>query len=314
MRIAIVGVGGVGGYFGARLAHAGEDVTFLARGEHLRAIRASGLRLESADGDVTIHPAQATDDPATVGPVDVALVAVKGWQVPEVIATLRPLLSAKTFVVPLLNGVEAPDQLAAALGREHVAGGLCGLVGFVVAPGSVRQLLPQPYVTIGELDDARTARIERLRQVLASTGARASIAPNLRAALWEKLLMVEPLGAVGAVTRAPAGVTRALPETSTLLDATMSEVFAVARGLGIAVADDAIDRARAIVDGLPPESTASLQRDIMAGRPSELETQVGVVVRSARQGGVAAPLHDFCYAALLPQERAARGERGAMPA
>src|SRR5690242_7404394 len=155
MRIAIVGVGGVGGYFGVRLAQAGEDVVFLARGEHLRAIRASGLRLESADGAVTIHPAQATDDPATVGAVDVALVAVKGWQVPDAIATLRPLVGAETLVVPLLNGVEAPDQLAAALGREHVAGGLCGLVGFVAGPGHIRQLLPQPYVTIGELDDAR---------------------------------------------------------------------------------------------------------------------------------------------------------------
>ncbi len=307
MRIAIVGAGGVGGYFGARLARAGEEVVFIARGEHLRAIQETGLRLESADGDVTVHPARATDDPATVGPVDVALVAVKGWQVPEAITTLRPLVGAGTLVVPLLNGVEAPDQLAAALGREHVAGGLCGLFGSVVAPGHIRQVFPQPYVTVGELDDARTERIERLRQALANAGMRASIAPNLRAALWEKLLMVGPLGAVGAVTRAPAGVTRTLPETSALLDATMREVFTVARALGVAVAEEAITRARAVVDGTPPGATASLQRDIMAGRPSELETQIGVVVRSARQAGVAAPLHDFFYAALLPQEQHARG-------
>jgi 2-dehydropantoate 2-reductase len=217
-------------------------------------------------------------------------------------------VSAGTLVVPLLNGVEAPDQLAAALGPEHVAGGLCGLFGFVVGPGHIRQLHPQPYITVGELDDARTARIERLHQALAGAGVRASIAPNTRAALWEKLMMVEPLGAVGAVTRAPVGVTRALPETSALLDGVMREVFVVARALGVDVAEDAVARARAIVDGSPPEATASLQRDIIGGRPSELEAQVGVVVRSARQAGVAVPLHEFFYAALLPQERRARGE------
>ncbi|HEV2236416.1 MAG TPA: 2-dehydropantoate 2-reductase [Ktedonobacterales bacterium] len=308
MRIAIVGVGGVGGYFGARLAHAGEDVVFMARGEHLRAILATGLRLESADGAVTIHPAQASDDPAAIGPVDVALVAVKGWQVPEAIVTLRPLVGAETLVVPLLNGVEAPDQLAAALGRPHVAAGLCGLFGSIAGPGHIRQILPQPYVTIGELDDSRTPRIERLHAALARTGARAAIAPDIRAALWEKLLMVGPLGAVGAVTRAPAGVLRAQPETRALLDGTMREVLQVARGLGVAVAEEAITRARATVDGLPPQATASMQRDVMAGRPSELETQIGAVVRAARQAGVAAPLHDFFYATLLPQERRARGE------
>jgi 2-dehydropantoate 2-reductase len=307
MRIAIVGVGGVGGYFGAKLAHAGEDVIFMARGEHLRAIRETGLRLESADGDVTVHPARASDDPAAVGSVDVALVAVKGWQVPEAIATLRRLVGAETLVVPLLNGVEAPDQLATALGHEHVAGGLCGLFGSIIGPGHIRQILPRPYITIGELDDARTPRIERLHAALARTGARAAIAPDIRAALWEKLLMVGPLGAVGAVTRAPAGVLRSLPETSALLDGTMREVFQVARGLGVAVAEAAITRARATVDGLPPPATASMQRDLMAGRPSELETQIGAVVRAARQASVAAPLHDFFYAALLPQERHARG-------
>jgi 2-dehydropantoate 2-reductase len=307
MRIAIVGVGGVGGYFGAKLAHVGEEVILLARGEHLRAIRETGLRLESADGDVTVHPAHATDDPEAVGAVDVVLVAVKGWQMPESIATLRPLVGAETLVVPLLNGVEAPDQLAAALGREHVAAGLCGLFGSIAGPGHIRQILPQPYVTIGELDDSRTPRIERLHAALARTGARAAIAPNIRAALWEKLLMVEPLGAVGAVTRAPAGALRALTQTSALLDGTMREVFQVARGLGVAVAEEAIARARATVDSLPPQATASLQRDVIAGRPSELETQIGAVVRGARQANIAAPLHDFFYAVLLPQERRARG-------
>lgn len=308
MRIAIVAAGGVGGYFGAKLAQAGEDVVFLARGAHLRAIRERGLRVESPDGDLLIHPAHATDDAAEVGPVDVVLVAVKGWQLPQAVATLRPLVGTDTLVVPMMNGVEAPDQLAATLGAEHVAGGLCGLLGEVVGPGHIRNQMALPFVTIGELDNARTPRVERLREAFARAGVQADIADDIRAALWEKLLFVGPLGAVGAATRAPAGVVRRLLETRALLEDAMAEVAAVARADGIAVSDSAVAGALDRVDGLPARATASMQRDILAGRPSELDAQVGAVVRAARAVGVAAPIHSYLYASLLPLERAARDE------
>ena len=142
MRIAVVGSGAVGGYFGGRLAQAGEDVVFLARGAHLRAIQEHGLQVESVDGDFVIRPAQATDDPAKPGQVDLVLLAVKGWQVPEAIETMRPLMGRETFVVPLLNGVEAPEQLAAAFGANRVMGGLCKLFGSIVGPGRIRNVLP----------------------------------------------------------------------------------------------------------------------------------------------------------------------------
>src|SRR5262249_6651647 len=152
--------GGVGGYFGARLAQAGEEVTFIARGDTVRALREHGLRVESVDGDMLIQPAQATDDPATVGPVDLALLTVKGWQAPEAIRAMRPLMGPATVALPLLNGVEAPDQLAAVYGQERVAGGLCGLFGWTVEPGYIRNSLPQPFISFGMLDNAPNERLE----------------------------------------------------------------------------------------------------------------------------------------------------------
>jgi 2-dehydropantoate 2-reductase len=308
MRIAVIGVGGVGGYFGGRLAQAGEEVTFVARGETLRALRESGLRVESADGDLLIQPASATDDPATLGPRDLILLAVKGWQAPEAIASMRPLMGPDSVAVPLLNGVEAPDQLAAVYGQERVAGGLCGLFGWIVAPGHMRNGMAQPFITFGMLDNAPNERLERLRDAYERVGVRATITDNIRAALWEKLLFVGPFGGVGAVTRAPAGVFRTLPETRALLEGAMTEIIALARAVGSPVEEEAMTRALAIVAGSPAEATASMQRDILAGRPSELESQIGVVVRKAHASSVAAPIHDMLYASLLPQERRARGE------
>ncbi|HEX8983314.1 MAG TPA: 2-dehydropantoate 2-reductase [Ktedonobacterales bacterium] len=308
MRIAVVGTGAVGGYFGGRLSLAGENVVFLARGEHLRAIRESGLRVDSADGDFVVHPAQATDDAAEVGSVDVVLLAVKGWQVPGAIETMRPLIGEETFIAPLLNGVEAPDQLAAAFGDRRVIGGLCGLFGSLVGPAHIQNTQPRPWITIGELDNKHTERIERLNAVFAAAGLQTKIAPDIRVALWEKLLFVSPVGAVGAVTRAPIGVVRTISESRALLEGVMTEVFHVARAHGVHVADDVVTRTLAFWDAESGEATTSMQRDILDGRPSELETQVGAVVRAAHVIGMRAPHHEFLYASLLPQERHARDE------
>jgi 2-dehydropantoate 2-reductase len=308
MRIAVVGTGGVGGYFGGRLAQAGEDVVFLARGAHLRAIQEHGLQVESVDGDFTVRPAHATNDPAQIGPVDLVLLTVKGWQVPQAIETMGPLVGSETFVVPLLNGVEAPGQLAATFGTRSVLGGLCGLFGSVVGPGHMRNVFPRPFVTIGELDHEPSERCDHLRMAFERAGVQASIAANIHAALWEKLMFVGPFGGVGAVTRAPVGVLRSQVETRSLLEGTMREVFVLARARGVYVADEAVEKALALIDHSPEQATASMQRDIMAGRPSELESQLGVVVRLAHLAGVDVPLHMFLYACLLPQERKARCE------
>ncbi len=308
MRVAVFGAGAVGGYFGGRLAQAGEDVIFIARGEHLRAIQAHGLRVDSVAGDFVIHPAQATDDPTRVGIVDVVLVGVKAWQVEEAARAMRPLVGPETFVVPLENGVEAPTQLAQVLGADHVLGGLCRIISTVVEPGHIRHPGMEPYIAFGELDNRPSERAERLRQAFVRAGVRAEVPPDIHVALWEKFLFIASFSGVGAVTRAPAGVLCSLPETRGMLRQAMEEIVAVARARGIALPPEAIPQTMALVEGLPPGGTASMQRDIMAERPSELESQSGAVVRLGREVGVETPLHAFIYYSLLPLELKARGK------
>ncbi|NTU81626.1 MAG: 2-dehydropantoate 2-reductase [Chloroflexales bacterium] len=305
MRIAVVGVGGVGGYFGGQLARAGEDVALIARGAHLAAIQAQGLRVESIAGDFTAHPMIATDDPAEVGPVDAVLVAVKSWQLAAAAAALRPLLGPETAVVPLLNGVEAPEQLAVALGRTHILGGLCRISAAIVAPGVIRHTAVEPTVILGELDNQPSVRATALHVAFTRAGVTAVIADDIQRAMWEKFLLITTWG-IGAVTRVPIGAWRSIPETRALAEAAMREVVAVALAHGVALSEDLVAQTLAVFDSLPAETTASMQRDIMAGRPSELEAQNGAVVRLARAVRVPAPTHRFLYASLLPQERQAR--------
>lgn len=307
MRILIFGVGGVGGYFGARLAQAGEEVVFIARGDHLRAIRESGLRVETDAGSLEIRPALATDDPSRAGPVDVVLVAVKSWQVTDAARALQPTLGETTFVVPLQNGVEAPSQLAAVLGEGRVVGGLCGTLSFLAGPGRIKSIGDVHFVRLGELDNRPSERTERLRDAFARAhGVTVDIPPDIHVALWEKFLFVVPLGGLGAVARVPIGVLRGTPETRALLEQAMREIAAVARARGIALREDVVERAMERVDRLSPDGIASLQRDIVDGRPSELEAWNGAVVRLGHEAGVATPLHEFLYHSLLPQERRAR--------
>ncbi len=308
MRVAIFGTGGAGGYFGTKLALAGEDVTFIARGEHLRAIRGRGLRLETPNEDLLIHPAQATADPAQVGTVDAVLVGVKTWQLREAAEAMRPMMGAETFVVPLQNGVEAAGQLAQVLGTERVLEGLCGTVSRLAGPGHILSLGETNFVKFGEPDDRRSERAERLRSAFERAGVRAENPADIRAALWEKFIFVVPYGGVGALTRAPAGVVRSLPGTRRLLERGMQEILAVARARRVALAEDVVLKTFGLLDGLAPDSTTSLQRDIVAGRRSELDAWSGAVVRLGREAGVETPLHEFVYDSLLPSELRARGE------
>jgi 2-dehydropantoate 2-reductase len=309
MRIAVFGTGAVGGYFGGRLAQAGEEVIFIARGEHLQALRSHGLQVDSVKGDFVVQPVQATGDPAQVGVVDAVLVGVKAWQVSEAAQAMRPMVGPDTFVVPLQNGVEAPPQLAAVLGAQHVLGGLCRIISFILGPGHIRHAGIEPYVAFGELDNQASERAERLRQAFArAIGVTVEIPLDIQAAIWEKFLFIASFSGVGAVTRAPAGVLRSVPETRQLLEGAMREIFAVARAREIALPGDIVDQTMAVVDGLPPDGTASMQRDIMEGRPSELASQNGAVMRLGQGAGVATPLHRFIYQSLLPLELRARGQ------
>jgi len=308
MRIAVFGTGAVGGYFGGRLAQAGEDVVFLARGENLQAMLMQGLHVDSIKGDFVVKPVHVTNDPAEAGKVDVVLVGVKAWQVLEAAHAMRPLVGPETFVVPLQNGVEAPSQLAAVLGSQYVLGGLAKIISLIVGPGHVRHTGAEPYVAFGELDNRLSERGERLRQAFVRAGVAVEIPPDIQAALWDKFLFVVSLGGVGAVTRAPIGVMRSVPETRQILEQAMREVFNVARARGITLPEDIIGKTMAFVDNLPPGGTTSLQRDIMEGKPSELSAWNGAVVHLGQEVGVTTPLHSFIYHSLLPLQLRARGQ------
>ncbi len=308
MRIVVFGTGGAGGYFGGRLAQAGEDVTFIARGKHLKAIREHGLRVDSVKGDFLVQPAQATDDPAQVGVVDVVLLGVKAWQVPEAVHAMHSLIGPETFIVPLQNGVEAPSQLAEVLGAQHVLGGLAKIISIKVGPGHIHHAGAEPYVAFGELDSRPSERSERLRQAFERAGVSVEIPPDIQVALWDKFLFVVSWGGMGAVTRAPIGVLRSVPETRRMLEQAMHEILAVARASKIALPDDTIRRTIAFVDTLPPSGTTSLQRDIAEGKPSELDSWNGAVVRLGKEVGVATPLNTFIYHSLLPLELQSQGQ------
>lgn len=303
-----MGSGGVGAYFGGRLAQAGHDVTFVARGAHLAAIRERGLRVFSTEGDFEVSPARATDDPSTIGAVDVVLLAVKTWQVAEAAPALAPLLGPGSAVLTLQNGVEAPDAVARVCGRERVLAGVCRLMSYVAEPGVIRHAGVTPRVEFGEWAGGSSPRAEALREALdGCAGVAASVSPDVAVALWEKFLFIAPFSAVGAAARKPAGAWRRVPETRALLTAAMNEVVDLARARGVLVPREAVDRTLAFTDKLPEDATASMQRDLLEGRPSELEAQTGAIVRLGREAGLPTPANSFLYAVLLPAERLARG-------
>jgi 2-dehydropantoate 2-reductase len=308
MKIGVFGTGGVGGYFGGRLAAAGNDVTFIARGEHLRAIQSGGLVIESAKGDFTISPAKATDDPAQVGKVDLVMLGVKAWQVTDAATAMLPLIGVDTIVLPLQNGVEAYDQLAAVVGAEHVLGGLCRIIAMIVEPGHIRHAGFEPSVAFAEWNNRPSERTASLLTTFLAAGIDTTIPPNFQSALWQKFLFISGYGGIGAVTRMSAGVIRAIPETRALIEAAMDEVNVVAAARGILLSEDAVASAMAGVDSLPKDGSSSMQRDIMAGRPSELEAKNGAVVRLGRDSGIPTPINTFVYQCLLPGELVARGQ------
>jgi 2-dehydropantoate 2-reductase len=306
MKIAVVGAGGVGGYFGGRLAQAGVDTTFIVRGATLDALRTRGLRVDSIKGDFVVEHPECTDDPRSVGEVDAILLAVKAWQIAEAAKSVLPMIGPDTIVVPLENGIDAPEVLVPIVGRDHVVGGLCALVSFIVAPGHIRHAAAEPMVMFGELDNTRTARVERLQQAFALANVNVEVPPDIHRSMWTKFLFIATMSGIGAVTRVPIGVWRAMPEIRAIVTESLREVAALASARGIDLGDDAIEKTWARYDALAPRSTSSLQRDVLEGKPSELDAQLGAIVRLAAESNVPVTVTSMLYHSLLPQERIAR--------
>jgi len=298
MRIAVLGTGGIGGYFGGRLAASGHDVTFLARGPHLEAIRDQGLVVTSVAGDFTVRPAQVTDDLASIGPVDAVLLAVKTWQLPPVLEKLPALVGPHTGVITVQNGVEAPDQTAAAVGRSAVLPGIAKIFAYIEAPGRVTHAGGPASLVFDEWAPASGAtagvpseRVARLREAVTASGAASPAPDDIWAELWSKMLFVVPFGSLGAALDATIGRLRSKPSSRILLEDAMREVEALARARGIRLPPRVVEGTMAFVDDQPADATTSLQRDLLEGRPSELDAWTGAVVRLAGEVGVDVPLH-----------------------
>lgn len=300
LKIAMMGAGAVGGYFGARLAAGGTDVTFIARGAHLRAIRENGLQVRSPLGDVTIDPAKATDDPGEVGPVDIVLLMVKLYDVAAAAERIRPMLGPGTGVVALQNGVDAPDILGNAIGREHVLAGSVYIPAMIEEPGVIAHGGDFAKAVFGELDGDRSDRAETLLRAFRDAGVDAEITDNVEATLWTKFVLLSAVSATNAITRGPTRPVLQDPDMRRMFTDALRETEAVARARGVTLDPDIVARQLAMAEAFPADVKASLLQDLEAGKRLEVEYLSGTVARLGAEHGVATPVHSTIYAALKP--------------
>jgi 2-dehydropantoate 2-reductase len=298
MRIAVIGAGGIGAIFGAALARSGVEVAFVARGAHLAAMQANGLRIEGDRGETLIRPAWATDDIAGVGPVDYVLLCVKLWDVETAGAQLSPIVGAGTAVIPLQNGVDAAERLIPIIGREKVMGGTAFVTGSIVAPGVVRQTGTYQVMTFGELDRRPGPRGERLGELCKAAGFDGVLSPDVMVPIWEKFLVLIPLANINALTRTPLGRYRADPDTWALVEASVHEAEAVGRAEGVDLPPDAAEHALATIRSRPDHHMSSMGNDLLRGNRLELPWLAGKVVQLGRRHNIPTPVNEFVYAAL----------------
>lgn len=300
MRIAVVGTGGVGGAYGAALAKAGADVTFIARGAHLAAMKREGLRVESPRGDIHLTPTEATDDPRTVGPVDVVLFCVKLWDVESAGAAIQPLVGPATAVIPLQNGIDAPERLVAILGKQAVMGGVANISATIAGPGVIRQTGTVMRMVFGELDGSASPRGEAFAALCRKAGIDGVLSNSIRTDLWMKFILLASNASMMALARLPIGKLRDDPDIAPWFATAYEEVAAVGRAAGIALPADAVERTLAFNRNAPPELIPSMAVDLVRGNRLELPWLSGKVVELGRRHGVPTPTHALMYAALKP--------------
>ncbi len=297
MKIAVVGVGGLGGYIGGRLAQSGQDVTFLARGQRLAALRENGLQVRSPDGDFVIQPVQATDNPADVGPVDLILFCVKTYDVAAAAESLHPLIGPATALLPVQNGIAHLEELRAILGKAVVLGGVAMLNAHSPAPGVVERPGGPHVLEFGELDGEASARCSAIAQAITGAGIEAIVAPRIAERMWWKLVGV--CGAsIFCLMRANKGQVWDFVETPALMHQVLTEAVAVAHSHGIALSTTLPDEMVKIANTFPPQYKPSLLVDLEQGRRLEIEAWNGAIVRYGKAAGVPTPVNEVIYACL----------------
>jgi len=300
MRIAIIGTGGIGGPYGASLAKAGADVTFVARGAHLAAMREQGLRIEGDRGEIHIRPVRATDDTAEIGPVDFVLCCVKLWDLESAAAQIRPMVRPQTAVIPLQNGIDAAERMSNVLGHDPVMAGMAFVTGAVIAPGVIRQTGAYQQMTFGELDGRMSERGRRLRDLCAAAGFDGILSPDIMVPIWEKFILLVPLSGLNALTRLPLGKWRVDPDLFALYEGSLQETIAVGRAEGVRLPADVGDRVLAQMRAMPDYHMTSMGNDLLRGNRLELPWFAGKVAELGRRHGIRAPVNGFIYAALKP--------------
>src|SRR5215471_3293590 len=304
MRIAVVGSGGVGGYFGGRLADAGVDVSFIDRGAHLGALRSQGLRIHSPRGDLHLRRVNATDDPASIGPVDVVLFAVKLYDIEASLEHLPPLIGPTTVVIPLQNGVDTVDILVRAVGRKHTAGGTVYLNAVKAEPGLIRHTA-QDHLVFGELDGTRSARLERLVEACRGAGFKTTLSDNVLIDIWTKFVGLTVFSGMTALTRCPIGIIVSDPDLLAMAHEASREALAVARAKGVRIPQEIFDGGEQQFRNLTPQTKSSMLEDLERGRKLEVAWLSGAVVRLGRELGIETPVHRFIANALKPHARGA---------
>jgi 2-dehydropantoate 2-reductase len=291
MRIAIMGSGGVGGYFGARLAAGGDEVTFLARGAHLAAMRERGLMVESPLGDIKLSRVRASDDPNAIGPVDLVMIAVKLWDTEQAARQIEPLARHGASVVSFQNGVQKDDVLRRVLGDAAVLGGVCYIGASIAGPGVIRHVGTMQRLVFGEYDGHRSPRAETLLEACRRAGIDAELSTDIKRAIWEKFVFLVAMSGATSSIRLPIGPIRQNPRTRALFLDLMREVVAVGRASGIALAEDFPEQRIAFLEGLPAEMTSSMHNDLERGNRLEVDWLSGAVVEIGKSVGVATPLN-----------------------
>jgi 2-dehydropantoate 2-reductase len=300
MRIAVVGTGGIGGPYGASLAKAGADVTFVARGAHLAAMRENGLRIEGDRGETHIQSAQATDKIAEIGTVDIVLCCVKLWDLEAVAEQIRAVIGPQTAVIPLQNGIDAAERLSTILGKAAVMGGMAFVTGAIVAPGVIRQTGTYQRMTFGEFDGRISERGRRLRDFCEAAGFEGVLSPDIMVPVWEKFILLVPLSGLNALTRLPLGKWRDDPDLLALYVEALRETVSVGVAEGVRLPSDIVDRTLTQMRSMPPHHTTSMGNDLNRGNRLELPWFAGKVVELGRRHGIKTPVNGFIYAALKP--------------
>ncbi|MDA3927911.1 MAG: 2-dehydropantoate 2-reductase [Prolixibacteraceae bacterium] len=305
MKIVVIGTGGVGGYFGGRLALSGNNVSFIARGEHLKAIQAKGLKIKSAFGDFSIYPAQVSSSYNAIKNADLVMVASKAGQVKEIAEIIAPLIGDGTMVMPMQNGVLAAKELADFISSKQIIGGLCRVFSKIESPGVISHMGSDPTIIFGELNHEKTERSAWLKYTFDSAGITNIWSENIEVELWKKFLMISS-SALLAVSKTNYGELRSLPETRQLLEELYTEIYEVGRAEGVDLPENIVEKTMKAVDNFPADSTSSLTRDIWEGKPSEIEYQNGTVVKLGEKYGVPTPINRFVFNTILPMEKKAR--------